>query len=272
MSTAATSDLADRRLIFCINSGRSGSKYLAQLLNTARDVVSFHEAKPDMSGDPLRMINTLPLEATREARRIKAVAIAECLRSMRPHEIYAETNHMFIKTFFDVVLAEFSNVDVVILRRSLPHVVKSFIELCHFSPSSSGPSDWMSSPNAMTAALRPLGPDDQLDQYDAVIAYLLDIEARAQRFMQEYPLVRIHQVRLEHLLDREGVTAFLARLNLDPSDLTWGFVGQRVNHKSHRKRRFNNPTTLDECRRRLHAYLDRAEKAGIEVPRTAALD
>ena len=90
--------------------------------------------------------------------------------------------------------------------------------------------------------------------------------------MREYPFVRIHPVRLEHLLDREGVTAFLARLNLEPSDLTWGVVGRRVNHKSHRKRRLSNPTTLDECRRRLHAYLDRAEKLGIEVPRTAALD
>jgi hypothetical protein len=191
---------------------------------------------------------------------------------MLPHEIYAETNHMFIKTFFDVVLAEFSNVDVVILRRSLPHVLKSFIELGYYSPLNSVAPDWMSSPNAATAALRPVAPDDQLDQYDASIAYLLDIEARAQRFIREYPLVRVHEVRLEQLLDREGVAAFLPRLNLVPNDLMWGFVGQRVNDRSHKKRHRNNPTTLDECRRRLNAYLDRAERAGIVVPRTAALE
>lgn len=272
ISASAMSELVGRRLIFCINSGRAGSQYLAQLFKTAHDVQSFHEASPKMMGEPLRMINALPLEATREARRIKVSAIADSLRKMRPHEIYAETNHMFIKTFFDVVLAEFSNVDVVILRRSLPYVLKSFIELGYYSPLNPVAPDWMSSPNAATAALRPVAPDDQLDQYDAAIAYLLDIEARAQRFIRDYPLVRIHEARLEQLLDREGVAAFLTRLNLVPTELTWGFVGQRINDRLHRKSHFNNPTTLDECRRRLNAYVDRAEKAGIVVPRTAALE
>ncbi len=259
-------------MIFCINSGRSGSRYLTELFRTARDVKSFHEAKPNMSGEPLRLINALPLEASREVRRVKLCAIADSLRGMLPHEVYAETNHMFIKTFFDVVLAEFSNVDVVILRRSLPHVLKSFIELGYYSPLNPTAWQWMSSPNAATAALRALAPDDRLDQYDAAIAYLLDIEARAQRFVRDYPSVRTHETRLEELLDRDGVAAFFQRLNLVPTARTWEFAGQMVNDRSHKKRQFNNRTTLDECRRRLHDYVARAEKAGIVIPRTATFE
>jgi hypothetical protein len=272
LTTSALSDVAGRRLIFCITSGRSGSKYLTDLFATACGVRSFHEAPPNMSGEPLRLVNTLPLEASREVRRVKADAIAAVLRGMAPEDVYAETNHMFIKTFFDVVLAEFHNVEVVILRRSLPHVLKSFIEMGYYSPLNPGALAWMSSPNAATAALRALGPDDALDPYDAAIGYLLDIEARAQRFMREYPWVRVHEERLEQLLERQQAAAFLERLDLVPTERTWSFVGQRVNERRHRKEHFNNPTTLDECRRRLNAYVARAEAAGIAIPTTAAFD
>ena len=272
MTTSGPSDVADRRLIFCITSGRSGSQYLARLLGTAQDVWSFHEDPPKMSGEPLRLVNTLPLEASRHVRRVKVEAIAARLHGMPPQGVYAEANHMFIKTFFDVVLAEFHNVEVIILRRGLPHVLKSFIEMGYYSPLNPGALDWMSSPNAATAALRALAPDDALDPYDASIAYLLDIEARAQRFMRDYPRVRVHEARLEHLLRPEHVAAFFDRLALVPSERTWSLAGRRVNERVHRKEYFNNPTTLDECRRRLRAYVARAEAAGIAIPPTAAFE
>jgi len=268
----AASELTRRHLIFCISSGRAGSRYLAELLGTACGVRSFHEPDPSMSGEPLHLINTLPIEASRQARRVKACAITDTLRSMQPLEVYAETNHMFIKTFYDVVLTEFSNVDVVILRRSLPHVVKSFIELGYFSPLNATGWEWMSSPNAATAALPALAPDDRLDQYDAAIAYLLDIEARAQRFIRDYPWVRVHEARLEALQNADGAASLLERLNLHPTEATGTFAGRVINDRPHRKRQFNNPTTLEECRRRLHDYVARAEKAGIAIPRTAAMD
>src|SRR4051794_15459968 len=96
--------VADRKLIFCINSGRSGSKYLAQLLGTARNVKAHHEAEPKMNGEFIDMINTQPLEATREKRRVKVNAIVDLLRASGRKDVYAETNHTFIKTFYDVVL------------------------------------------------------------------------------------------------------------------------------------------------------------------------
>lgn len=263
-------DMADRRLIFSINSGRSGSKYLAQLLGTARHVKNFHEAEPQMSGDFIAMINSKPLATTRERRRIKSAAIAKTLRAMQPNETYVETNHTFIKTFFDVVLEEFRNVHVIILRRDLVLVLKSFVELGYFSPLNPRAENWMSSPNAATAALPALAPDAELDQFDRCIAYLIDIEARAERFRKEYPHVPTHEVDLEQLNDIRFVKTLFERLGLKATWKTRRLCGRKVNEKQRHKERIPNPTTLEECRRRLADYIARAKQRGIELPPSVA--
>jgi hypothetical protein len=264
-------DVADRHLIFSINSGRSGSKYLAQLLGTAAEVKSFHEAKPKMSGEYLAMINAEPLHASREKRRIKAEAIAQMLRGMAPEQTYAETNHTFIKTFFDVVLEEFRNVDVIVLRRALVHVLKSFIELGYFSSRNPLSLAWMSSPNAVTAAIRPIGSDSSLDQFDLCIAYLLDIEARALRFKAENPSVRTHDVRIERLNGQSEVQELFQRLELTPTDATEKLIGGPTNERQSRKIQINTPTTVEQCRERLRQYVEKARAKGIEIPVSAAL-
>src|SRR5688500_15217716 len=89
------------RLIFCISSGRSGSDYLRRLLSTAPNVSAFHEPQPDMSGEYLAMVMEQSLEKTKERRILKADALKQDLAGMPARQIYAETNHMFIKTFHD---------------------------------------------------------------------------------------------------------------------------------------------------------------------------
>lgn len=223
-----------------------------------------------MSGEFIDMINSSPLEASREKRRVKTDAIARTLRDTRSKVTYVETNHVFIKAFYDVVLEDFHNVDVIILRRDLALVLKSFVELGYFSPRNTNSFSWMSSPNAATAALPAIGPDSTLDQFDLSIAYLLDIEARAERFRRDYPAVNTHEVRLEQLNEIRFVTEFFARLNLKPTWRTRRLCGQAVNDRQHRKEQVANPTTVDECRRRLTEYLAKAEARGITIPSGAA--
>jgi hypothetical protein len=270
-ATSRFPDVAQRRLIFSINSGRSGSKYLSQLLSTAPRLKSFHEAEPKMHGEFIGMINSEPFESSRDKRRVKSEAIAAILRASAPEEFYAETNHTFIKTFFDVVLEDFHNVDVIILRRELALVLKSFIELGYFSPLNPLSLSWMSSPNAATAALPAIGPDATLDQFDLCIAYLLDIEARAERFKKEYPRVRTNEIRLEQLNQFAYVENLFARLGLTPTAATKELCGQTVNPRQRRKEQAANPTTIDECRQRLAEYVRKAKEQGINIPAAAAL-
>src|SRR5271163_992947 len=105
------------RYIFCINAGRSGSNYLAELLATAQGVAAFHEAEPWMHGAPLHRLNVEPLSSSYAERRVKLDGIARLLAERPWAGVYAETNHMFIKTFFDVVIDELANVEVIHLRR-----------------------------------------------------------------------------------------------------------------------------------------------------------
>jgi hypothetical protein len=236
------------------------------LLGTARSVNAFHEAEPKMNGEFIDMINAQPLEASREKRKVKVNAIVDLVRASGRKGIYAETNHTFIKTFYDVVLEEFQNVEVIVLRRALARVLKSFVELGYFTERNPNWPKWMSSPNAATAALPAIAPDEELDQFDRCIAYLIDIEARGERFKTEYANVPTHDVRLEDLNKIDNVEGLFARLGVRSTSATKKLVGQVVNEKQRRKSSVTNPTTLDECERRLAQYIAKARARGIKLP------
>jgi len=261
-----------KRLIFCINSGRSGSNYLADLLGTATEVTSYHEADPPMIGEYLSMVNNASYEKSFQQRSIKSRAIKNILRKIPTNGIYCETNHMFIKTFFDVTLKDFKNVEVIILRRELASVLKSFIELNYFSRQNEVWPDWMSLPDAKTAAIHSLAIYREMDHYDRCIAYLIDIEARAQRFKKDYSSVKTHEIRLESLNNYNKVLNLFRDLRITPTDLTKEIIGQVVNDRSQRKRQFNSETDVEYCRERIALYFEKAEAMGISIPGTLALD
>jgi hypothetical protein len=264
-------DFSDRRVFFSINSGRSGSQYLAELLGTAEEVTSFHEAEPFMNEEYLHLVNQFSYPDTIKKRRLKAKAIKKILRGLPPDQIYCETNHMFIKTFFDVIAEEFQNLEVIILRRELAFVLKSFIELGYFSDKNSAWADWMTNPNAKTAALPCISSDDRLDQYDLCIAYLFDIEARALRFQKAYPLVKTHQVRLESLNDYFNVESLFRDLKITMTDKTKSFLGRKTNTREKAKNNYDNPSDLEYCRKRIEIYIEKALSSGIVLPDTLAL-
>ncbi len=257
----------DRRLLFSINPGRSGSRYLAELLGTAEEVTSFHEAEPLMNGPYLQMINNMPYAGSVNKRRIKCKAVKKILDGLPAGQIYCETNHMFIKTFYDVVLHEFKNVEVIILRRKLSHVLKSFIELGYFSSKNTAWPDWMSSPNAQTRAINCIDMDVNLDQYDLCIAYLLDIEARARRFQREYPHVSTYEVRLESLCHYPNVVTFFEKLKITPTGKTREITGKVLNSRKEAKMRYANLSEIEYCEERIREYIKKAVLLGIDVPK-----
>ena len=252
--------------MFCINPGRSGSNYLSELLGTARDVVSFHEAEPTMTHEYIKMINTQSYAETASLRRRKVEAIKKILETLPPGAIYCETNHMFIKTFYDVVFEDLKSIEVIILRRDLASVLKSFIELNYFSPNNPVWSNWMSSPNAATAAVQAIAEDSEMDQYDLCIAYLIDIEGRAQRFQRELPWVKVHEVWLENLNNFDTVKNFFDKLRITPTTETQHLVGRIVNERSQTKKFFNNPIDLKYCHQRIAEYIAKAKSYQIRLP------
>jgi hypothetical protein len=266
--------ILNHRLIFCINSGRSGSNYLSELLGTAEEVISYHEPSPSMTGDYLRMINKFDYATSFSKRRFKSSTIKDILLKIPDGKIYCETNHMFIKTFFDVVTQDFPKIEVIILRRYLPKVLKSFIELGYFSDKNQAWRFWMSSPNAVTAAIPCIDVDANLDQWDLSIAYLIDIEARAKRFQQEYPGINTYEVPLEELNNFTKVESLFEQLKITSTDATREIYTQQINQRKEAKKKYSGEQdiSLSQCQERIEEYIQRANDLNISIPTTLALE
>jgi hypothetical protein len=257
------------RCVFSINSGRCGSEYLARLLGTGKGVHGYHEAAPEMIGAVLDEVNAKPMAQSRNARRVKCASIREAMRGRSG--TYVETNHMFIKTFHDVVVEEFADVEVIFLRRELARVVKSFFELGYFTPRNPAWSKWMSIPGGANSAVKPIAPFEALDAYDRIIAYLVDIETRGMKFAAEHPHVRLHEVRLESLDHTEGIRRLFEAMRIETTSATWKSSAHDRNERRDKKARFANPADLDYCRERVAMYLDKSRARGIAVPATLAV-
>lgn len=261
------------KVILCINSGRCGSKYLANVLGTAKNVFASHEPQPTMAGDKLIKLanNHEYSDSYIERRDAKIPAIKKMLSSKRPGTIYAETNHMFIKTFWDVAVDAFgSDLSVVILRRPMAKVLRSFIRLEYFSKNQES-LRWMTSPNAKTAAIQALDADRNLNHMDKCIAYLIDIEARAQRFINQCPHIQICDVYTDELNSLEYAESMLNKLGLEKTELTAEVVGKVVNQRIRKKDQFRKIVTLDECQAGIDSYINRAKQKGISIPERLCL-
>ncbi len=257
--------LAGRRLIFCASSGRTGTHYLAQLLGTADHVHAVHESPPYMIGHHLQAVLDRPLHTTYDERRIKAVVLRATLAGLPPHYVLAETNHMFIKTFHDVVLNEFDpqGISVLVLRRSLDQVLKSLMDLGYFTADNSHWASWMHLPHGANVLARPPEPIEQLDDIDRAIGYLFDIEARLQRFVTDHPGLDVVEVSLGDISTPEGGRELLTKLRLRATERTAAIAGSATNVRANAKQRAFD---LAECRSRIFDYHARAQRAGLWVP------
>lgn len=137
----------DRHFVFCISAGRSGSKYLSNVLGVGEGVIALHEPEPKMTDGSLRevILKGRRLETFEQRKQVKMTAIREVLEGMDGDVIYAETSHMFVKTFADVVLetvGDIAKVTVVFLRRPIKDTIWSQMRLGWFEHGHSGRDVW----------------------------------------------------------------------------------------------------------------------------------
>ena len=95
-------------LIFSINPGRSGSRYLFKVLQHAARSDVYHESALNMHGHWIDEIERKGLAASMLHRDAKVDAIKKRLRTQRDQHDpgvrnYIETNHMFVESFWDGV-------------------------------------------------------------------------------------------------------------------------------------------------------------------------
>jgi hypothetical protein len=119
-----------KKVIFSINTGRSGSKFIASLCKGFDNVSSYHEPYPALCGKEMRAYQLGDENAMNELILLKVKKIKEAL-TQKP--IYFESNHYFIKGFgwkiLDLLKEEDIEVAVIILKRDPNKIVESFYKI-----------------------------------------------------------------------------------------------------------------------------------------------
>jgi len=226
-----------RRLIFAASPGRCGSNFLAHLLDTGKAISADHEPDPAMIGEHLRDIAYGSASESFQRRLVKADALRARLAETPRGAAYAETTHMFVKTFADVVLDQFNHdqISVVHLHRPIASVVGSMAALGWFTPLTSFWSDWLIPPTAPGALFR-IAPEQVESHLDMAIGYVLDTELRTRNLRRATPGVNWVDADVSTLDRERRLDDLFDALNVAPTEATRGQVALRVNDRAQRKR------------------------------------
>ena len=107
--------------IFCLTSGRTGTKYLSYLFkNNIIDCVSKHEPSPTMFGKPIYWYQSGQKEKIKNFFKKKQAKI-----NSYKTNLYVETNHSFLKSFSDVAIESFPDMKLIHAIRNPLKVAKS---------------------------------------------------------------------------------------------------------------------------------------------------
>jgi len=256
--------------IFCINTGRSGSDYLARLFSHVLGCCAFHEPMPIcngqamkqyLSGDP-KLINTLVQQ--------KIEMIQE---SMRDCKLYVESNHCFIKGFgwFIPQCLPEDRIGVVILTRDKTKIADSYFKLGD-TPLQPTALNWLISPGVnhpftrpprrfflsskMTHILfrilkipfrggqyykkifltKPQTPQWIVNyELECLKWYVDETAARTRAFQKKFPKIKYYEVDIENLNDIEEVTKMLNYFGCSPKSSLMSVVGKPTNQREKEK-------------------------------------
>eukprot|EP00188_Purpureofilum_apyrenoidigerum_P005164 Plantae.Rhodophyta-Purpureofilum_apyrenoidigerum.ctg6448.p1 GENE.Plantae.Rhodophyta-Purpureofilum_apyrenoidigerum.ctg6448~~Plantae.Rhodophyta-Purpureofilum_apyrenoidigerum.ctg6448.p1 ORF type:complete len:250 (+),score=39.82 Plantae.Rhodophyta-Purpureofilum_apyrenoidigerum.ctg6448:46-750(+) len=194
---------------------------------------------------------------------LKVNAILDDLAGSAPGTVYAETSHMFVKTFGDAAIEFFARrqkipVDIIILRRDFFATALSQARLGWFSLESSGVDSWYYSVSKLhpgesmnTSVIYPKGPSASEKSLAHIAAYNADIEARAKALLADYHAghlpssVRVFEVRLEDLTSVDQAGTFLRRLSLATDEKKLELLPQADRNSRDRKK--DESRSVDEA-------------------------
>jgi hypothetical protein len=206
-------DLKLPRLIFCVTPGRSGTTYLAGLLEGLNKTVSVHEAKPNFVSR-MRRVQSNRIEAIKfwEEKKIPAIQSLGC-------NFYIETSHLFCKGFFEPLVENYQLPNLIILRRSLRQVAKSLTKLNTIPGRTKSGLRWYLQPS--DPVLLKIEDSKNLNDYQICYWYCLEIEARSKKY-KEIVLEKggkVTEVSLDGLRQGDDLSRLILELGLPKMSL-----------------------------------------------------
>lgn len=229
-----------KKYIFSINSGRSGSKYLSELLSCVENGVSVHEDQPDMSGEI--MFNYL--KGHKDGLKKMMERKVEKITSYDEEIFYSDTNHCFIKGFgweIPKYIPE-NKLIVIVLKRDKSEIVSSYYKL-NTLPFNYLGRDWLITPDCDFQTKPPITPfkfkwlrflfmriDDfnyhfkSRLKYPGVLKklakpllhwYLEELEVKTTLYKKTFPNIKYVEVHLKDINNYDGFKNLLKEIGMN---------------------------------------------------------
>jgi hypothetical protein len=218
------------KYVFSINSGRSGSDYLTELLLCATNSISKHEEFPIMNGDPMVLFND---GDDTELRNLMQLKIKEIKKSIgKTDKIYCETNHSYIKGWGYILPDEFipqEEIAVIILRRNIKDIAYSLLRVHEIPGLTQHSRTWYLS----VKSKRNLStPKKDAEPLDICLWYINEIMLRAEKYKKEFPKITYIDCNLEELNNYDYVLKIFQRLGLVPTEKLMQICGKPLNKRN----------------------------------------
>jgi len=249
--------LNEKRLIFTVTSGRSGTAYLANVLSYVPNVSSYHEPRPSFS------------KVMRSVQQNKEIAyefwIEKKLPSIAkdPSSIYIETTHMFSKGFIEPLLDLDIIPDLILLTRPYRRVALSFCRFGSIPGRTAQGLKYLLSPTDPDVLLLPNWQN--LDDYQLCYWYCLEIARRSHKYGNLFTDLgsRVVKVSLDEISTVSGFEKLLLGLNLQkPDGPKWTeyleMKGNRINTRAHLNRPARIPDDLDSAEKEVLGIIMKA--------------
>lgn len=245
--------------IFCINTGRSGSEYLAKLLNHCDGIDAYHEHIPIMYGTAMRKF----LEGKPDLLKQKMPEKINQINKAHVSDVYVETNHLFIKGFGWLIpeYIDEKKIGVIILKRDPKKIVDSFMRI-NSTPLNPG-RDWQITPLKKNKLIKSSASKTWIykfyrafwklsrkkgfqtffgskkmsfvEKYERRLLewYVEETDAMCQQFMQIFPDITFYEVDIEALNQAATYEEMFSHFGIrfSPNAQFYEDLGQKTNLK-----------------------------------------
>ncbi len=259
-SNNAIEQIREKRLIFTVTTGRSGTAYLASIFGFAKKVYAVHEPVPEFA-DVLRATQGRPSLARQFLIEKKLPAILNV-----SSDIYVETSHLVCKGFLEPLLELDIIPDLIVHRRPPRDVALSMYKMGTIPGRSDKGLRFYLSPT--DPGVLKLSDWQDLHDYQLCYWYCLEIERRARYYQKKFSQygARIAETTLQELKTFSGLKKCISDLDLElkfPAWLTrlrfFKSADVKVNESKETKREVTAPLELTELEQEVVNRIDNLE-------------
>lgn len=245
LSKDTAEKLKQKKLVFTVSTGRSGTAFLNWVLSFLPKVNSQHEPEPDYV-DVLR-------DAQKDQELAKSFMCKQKLPQIanEPGNVYVETSHLFCKGFAEVTLDLGITPDIIIHSRTKRDIAKSLFR---------GETIPGRTQKALRYYLSPADPNvlllkdwDKFTDYQLCFWYCLEIKRRSNvyRKLFENRGAIVVNSTLESVKTYKGYVDLVNRLQLPKPNLMtiykfWRCRNYKMNKASDQSYSMNIPGDLEE--------------------------